>query len=388
MSAGTATDVRDPVVAVAGGGTGGHLYPALAVAEVLRERLAQLRFVFFATDRAIDEQILGGREACTLVRQSLPPLHPAPWRWPGILRGLSRARRQARAWFERQRPMLVLGTGGLASVPAVLEALRAGIPAALLNPDAIPGRANRFLARRMDAVFVQWEDSIRHFPRGTRLEALGCAIRPGFGTPDRAAGVRHFDLDPARRTLLATGASQGARTLNDALVANLDRLEQHGGWQVLHLTGKLDYERVAAAYQGRRLPARVLSYTEAMPAALAAADLVLSRAGASTLAEITAVGRASVLMPYPFHRDMHQLANARCLERRGAARIVADTTHVEQNGPALGAVLDELMTDDQMLETLTGAARRMGCADAAGRIADRVLMLARGVSCESVQASY
>lgn len=374
----------------AGGGTGGHLYPALALAEAFRRRLSRARFLFLGTQRSIEERILQSAD-CDWVPQSLPALRRAPWRWPGICRGFWRSAQACRARFEADPPAVVIGNGGLPSVPAVREAARMGIPVVLLNPDAVPGRANRYLAGLAHLVFAQWEETIGHLSATVSVRVCGCPVREAFNRPDREAGLRRFGLDGARRTLLVTGASQGARTVNEAVVANLDFLESRSDWQVLHLTGDADHETVRRAYHARSVPAKVLPFTHHMADALAAADLVVARAGASTLAEITAVGRASILMPYPHHRDMHQLANARCLvsaKDGSAARIVHDRADASLNGPALGAVLEHLMTDDDAREALAAAARRMGRGQAADEIADHILGLAEVRSMdESLEAS-
>ena len=364
-----------PIVAFAGGGTGGHLYPALAIADALQRRLPGLRFVFFATHRRIDQRILS-RADCDVVRQTLSPLCRVPWRWPRIITGYLRSSRLCRSRLENDRPMVVIGTGGLSSVPAVRAAHRAGIPTVVLNPDAVPGRANRHLAAVADAVFAQWEETIEFLPRRAGVRVCGCAIRPEFNNVSRARGVERFKLDAARKTLLVTGASQGARTINEAVLANLDLLESADDWQVFHLTGDLDFGRVKDAYDGRSIRAEVLAFTDRMAEALGMADLVISRSGASTLAEITALGRASILMPYPFHKDMHQLANARCLARVSAARIVDDAVDPAVNGPALRKVLELLMADDGQREAMAAAAKRIGRARAAGDIADQIVELA------------
>ncbi len=363
-----------PTVYVAGGGTGGHLYPALAIADALRKRLPEARFVFFATERAIDERIVG-RSDCELVRQTLPPLRRTPWHWPGVWSGYRRSRRLCRVRIANDNVVVVIGTGGFASVPAVFEARRAGVPAVLLNPDALPGKANRLLATVADIVFAQWEETVEHLPRGAPVRVCGCAVRPEFKRVDRETGIERFGLDPRRKTLLVTGASQGARTINQALMANLDCLEARSDWQVVHLTGEQDFEQVRQAYGGRSIHARVLRFTERMADALAAADLVVSRAGASTLAEITAVGRASILMPYPYHRNMHQLANARCLERVSAACIVHDAADPVVNAPALRQALDLLMSKEGQRSAMGAAARRLGRADAAEDIAEQIMAL-------------
>jgi UDP-N-acetylglucosamine--N-acetylmuramyl-(pentapeptide) pyrophosphoryl-undecaprenol N-acetylglucosamine transferase len=364
-----------PLIAFAGGGTGGHLFPALALAEALRGRLPDVRFLFFATERAIDERVLA-TERCDLVRQTLPALRRAPWRWLRIYLGFRRSCLLCRARLLNDRPLAVIGTGGLGSVPAVREAVRAEIPTALINPDAVPGRANRFLASSVDVIFAQWASAIPAFPRTARVVVSGCPVRPAFNQTNRSAGIQRFGLDPALHTLLVTGASQGARTVNEALLANLPYLATREGWQVLHLTGESDYEAVSRAYEGCAVRAVVLPFTDHMPDALAAADLVVARAGASTLAEITAVGRASILMPYPHHRDQHQLANARCLVRASATRIVADRVDPALNGPALREALDELMAGDQARRSMASAARRLGRGHAAAEIAGEILSLA------------
>lgn len=378
-----------PLVVFAGGGTGGHLYPALSIVDAIRRLDPQARFLFVGTDRPIDRRILGPA-GCDLIEQSLKPIHPAPWRWPGIYRGLRRSRLHVRERFRADRPAVVVGTGGLSSIPAVREAARTGIPVALLNPDALPGRANRYLSALADVAFVQWSPTKEHLPKCPLVLVSGCAVRPAFNVADRASGVARFGLDASRRTLLVTGASQGARTINQAVIANAALLGSKPDWQVLHITGEPDHDSVRAAYAEGSIDAIVMSFTEHMADALAACDLVVARSGASTLAEITAVGRASVLMPYPFHRDRHQLANARCLVRASAARIVHDRVDVERNAPALRAVLDSLMDDDPARTAMAGAARRLGNGQAAAEIAHRILKLASGEVgagvCESVEA--
>ncbi len=365
-----------PLFAFAGGGTGGHLYPAIAIADALRGRVPDARFIFFGTHRPIDQRILN-RIDCEMVRQSLPALSPMPWRWPGIYLGLRRSADLCRTCFEDDPPAVVIGTGGMASVPAVREAHSLGIPTAILNPDALPGRANRHLASMANVVFAQWEDTIDHYPRGTDVRVVGCPVRQGFDFNGREAGIARFGLQGDRKTLLVTGASQGARSINEAVIANLDLFEAYPDWQILHLTGEKDHAETAAAYRDRSIAAVVIPYTDHMPDALSVADLVISRAGASTLAEITAVGRASILMPYPYHRDQHQYANAKCLARVSAARIVRDGVNPEVNGPALRGALEELMTQHVVREAMAAAARSMGRRAAASEVAEELLRLRR-----------
>lgn len=368
------TAERGPLFAFAGGGTGGHLYPALALARALRDRVPGARFLFIATARESDRRILSYAKVECLA-QPLRPLSARPSRWIGVLQGLRQAGRLCRDRFSADQPVVVVGTGGLASIPAVRAAIRAGVPTAMLNPDATPGRANRYLAGRVGRILAQWDTTLAAVPRKARAKVVvaGCPVRPGFRNADRNAGIKRFGLDPVCKTLLITGASQGARSINQAVVAILDQIQAFDGWQVLHLTGHADLEAVEYAYRGRRLAHVVLPYSEDMPDALAAADLVVARAGASTLAEITCVGRASILMPYPHHRDQHQWANAGCLSRAGAARVLRDEADAGRNGAALWGMLRDIMQDDAARVSMAAAARQLGRPRAAGDIADHLV---------------
>ncbi len=364
-----------PLIAFAGGGTGGHLFPALAIAEALRRRVPAVRIVFFATQRPIDRRVLGPAK-CDVVIQTLPAVSAKPWRWPGVLRGFYQSQRQCRSSYGRRRPAVVIGTGGLGSVPAVREAHRSGIVTAILNPDVYPGRANRRLARFTDVVFAQFDETADWFPPSTNVVVEGCPVRRAFAQTDRGEGCRRFNLDPNLRTLLVTGASQGARSINEAVVANLPFLGAMAGWQIVHISGEPDFTVVVKAYRDRNIPAIVLPFTDHMASALGAADLVVARAGASFLAEITAVGRASVLMPYPHHKNQHQRANANSLARVDAAMLVDDAIEPEANAQRLRAALKSLMGDDLKREDMALAARQHGRPNAADRVADRVLAMA------------
>jgi len=361
-----------PLIAFAGGGTGGHLFPALALADALHARVPRVRFQYFATNRPVDARILGNVPG-EFISQSIPRLSKRPWKWPAVLRTLSRAFVEVQRRFDSQPPQMVIGTGGLASFPAMREAIRRGLPTAILNPDALPGRANRWLARQVDVVYAQWEETADSLSEVRELKVLGCPVRREFQAADRRPEPSAFGLDPARLTLLVTGASLGARTINDAVSANLEKLSELSGWQILHLTGEIDYQRVQQEYRRHSIAATVLPFTERMADAILAADLIVSRAGASTLAELTALGRASILMPYPHHRDRHQEANAMCLVRRSAATMLEDHGEVSRNAPQLWESMRPLLIDDVVRSRMADAAGRMGSADAAERIADDLI---------------
>lgn len=364
-----------PLFVFAGGGTGGHLYPALSVAQALRARLESVRIVFFGTERAIDAQVLA-HAGEALVPQGVRPLTLRPWRMPGFLSAWRKATRRCREYFTTHRPAVVIGTGGFASAPAVRVAARWGIPTAMMNPDLIPGKANRLLARSVECVFAQFEETRAHFPAGAWIEAAGCPVRPAFRTAGRAEGYAAFKLDSARRTLLVTGASLGARSLNAACIELAPQLARHADWQVLHLAGRDDVEAVRQAYAAAGVSACVLAYTEQMPQAMAVADLMIGRAGASTIAEILAAAVPAVLLPYPHHRDKHQLAHALLLERHGAAITCLDAIDGARTAETLAGPLAALMSDDDRRQRMRLAARALDRPDAAERIAGRILELA------------
>jgi UDP-N-acetylglucosamine--N-acetylmuramyl-(pentapeptide) pyrophosphoryl-undecaprenol N-acetylglucosamine transferase len=269
--------------------------------------------------------------------------------------------------------------------------LALGIPTFLLNPDALPGRANQYLAghKQVAHVFAQWEASLSHFPAHAPVTVAGCPVRRSFleaGLKDRAELLRRFDLDPARRTLLVTGASQGARTINEAMALLAGRLDW-AGWQVLHLAGGQHADWVKAAYARVTkdgaccFRARVLAFTDRMAEALAAADLVVSRAGASSLAEILVLGKPCVLMPYPFHRDQHQRVNAEVLADAGAAVIVEDGRQADENRRRLEPVLRRLMRSEQARAAMARAAAGLARPDAGAVIARHLTEVAqRGAS--------
>lgn len=363
----------NPWFVFAGGGTGGHLYPALAVVEALRADGQPADVTFFCTPRPIDRDILGkaGLEAIPQVVAPVPSVKK-PWQWPGFYLKWRQSVGACMERFHQRRPAAVVGAGGYASGPPVHAALKMGIPAYLLNPDAVPGKANRHMANKggLAGIFAQWDVTRRYFPAGAPVLVTGCPVRRDFGLRISDFGLRgdargqalaSFGLEPGRRTLLVTGASQGARTINEAIVA-LAPMIATAGWQILHLSGKADEESVRQAYAelaGREPAFRysVLSFTDRMPEAMSACDLIISRAGASSLAEVQAVGKPSILLPYPYHKDRHQWHNAEVLAEAGAAVLIDDVKDAGLNAQALRPVLESLLNDDTRREGMGHAAR-------------------------------
>lgn len=354
----------------AGGGTGGHLFPGIAVAWALRELRPSSRVVFFTTNRPLDGELLG-KTPFDRVPQSVQPFTINPWRFPAFFLHWRASVAAARGWIRAHRPRAVLGLGGYAAGPPVHAARACGVRAAILNPDAIPGRANRYLASRVDRVALQWDVSRSYFSASAPCVVTGCPIRAEFRSPPPVPAAREkFGLAPHRPVLLVTGASQGARTINEAMqrvwpVFSAMRRD----WQLLHLTGGAGTDEIAQFYSRAGADARVLSFTHEMCAALTASDVVVSRAGASTLAELTALGRPSILLPYPYHKDRHQHANGQVLVDAGAAVMMDDLLDPAANAPRLLAALDDL-ADDARRANMASAARTLGRPRAAVEIAE------------------
>ncbi len=378
-------------VVMAGGGTGGHLYPGLAVAEALESLAAErglgLELLWAATPRAVDQRLLT-RFGENYVQQPVQPLVKSIKKLWGFWRGWRESCAIWRQRMNRGEVDCVVALGGYAAGPAAYVASKAaGVPVVLLNPDALPGLANRFLMKRCDMVVTQWPlgDGCRSGLKGA-VKALGCPIRPELVGRSRAEGARRLEVDPERRTLVVTGASLGAKTINDAVLKMLEEpaaraiFEAKGpeGWQILHLAGidqAADVRLTYAAWEQVRV--QVIDYCDDMASVWAVADLAIARAGASTCAELTACGVPSLLLPYPFHKDMHQKANALELERAGAALIVDDARDAAANAAAVKAALDSLLYADARRQSMAAAARAIGKPDAAAEIAREILALVR-----------
>ncbi|MBV8781415.1 MAG: UDP-N-acetylglucosamine--N-acetylmuramyl-(pentapeptide) pyrophosphoryl-undecaprenol N-acetylglucosamine transferase [Phycisphaerae bacterium] len=361
----------------AGGGTGGHLYPGIAVASALVRKQPDAKCVFLCTQREIDRTILSATPFEFVPQPIVPPVRTVN----GLLKFWTHWRETKdlnRKLRREHRPVAVLGLGGYAAGVAVRYLASRKIPAAILNPDVIPGRANHFLMRYVRAVCCQFEETVHHLPANQRskVKITGCPVRPELLTPPtREEAAARLGLDPLLNTLVITGASQGAATLNDAAVNLLSSVSLQG-WQILHLTGKEHAAQVRAQYRENSIPALVIDFTPAMADVWAVANLAVCRSGASTVAELAVCGVPSILFPYPFHKDMHQRANAKVLADGGAAVIIDDVKDAAKNAAALKPVIEPLLYDANRRHAMSTAARILGRRDAADAVAETMMQMA------------
>jgi len=349
-------------IIIAGGGTGGHVIPALAIAQQLRKQF-NAEVLFIGTARGIETR---------LVPQAGFPLELIQ---VGALKNVSLMTR-LRTIFDLPRaiaassrmlsefdPEVVIGVGGYASGPAMVAAIRRRLPTLAFEPNVVPGFANRMIARWVSAAAVHFEETCQYFPH--------CKVT---GVPVRAA---FFDI-PAKTggapTLLVFGGSQGARAINQAMVESLPGLRAKiPGIQIIHQTGQRDYDQVLAAYQQSGISGEVHKFIDDMPGTFSRADLLVCRSGASTVGEITAAGKPAIFVPFPAAADDHQNVNARALERAGAA-VVVEESNLE--AAYLVDTIGALIGDARRLQGMSEAAKSLSHPKAVEEIAEMVEQLA------------
>ncbi len=364
----------------AGGGTGGHLYPGIAIAEALRARLGDAALVHFLTSaRAIDATVMN---AAPFAWEALPALPPRarPLGLAQFALAFRAAVKQTRARLRSLRTqaadgrVTLIAMGGFVAAPAVWAARRERVPVVLVNLDATPGKANRWMGAGVAFTQMPVEEAFaRHW---TLVPPI---IRSGARPPgDRAACKRTLGLDPSRPVLMITGGSLGAGTVNQALAALAERLApllRAQGWQVLHQCGSKDEAVLREAYARAGVTARVEAFVQGLGLWWGAADLAISRAGAGSVAEAWSAQVPTVFLPYPYHRDQHQRANAQRLVRAGGARVVTDLIEPGRTLIELEPALRSLLSDEQAREAMRAALGALGPANGAERVAEGLLGL-------------
>ncbi|MEM9416472.1 MAG: UDP-N-acetylglucosamine--N-acetylmuramyl-(pentapeptide) pyrophosphoryl-undecaprenol N-acetylglucosamine transferase [Planctomycetota bacterium] len=368
-----------PTILFVGGGSGGHIYPNIAVLEQLEQRGVAVDPHFVVSERAVDRTVLQEAELEGTYLPARPmAMHPAKlWHFFNAYRHCAGLMRDV---IEERLPKAVVATGGFVSGPSVSAAAKMDVPVALVSLDAVPGKSNRWSARQATKLFTAYET-----PMLKGAELISVPLRQSVLAPDdpgAAAEARAMlGLDPAKETILIFGGSQGGGSINQMFIEiakrNAARTLFRGGagspgWQVLHLTGEQDHEAVAEAYAKHQIPGVVEAFCTQMGAAWSAASLCVCRSGAGSVAESWANAVPAIYMPYPFHKDQHQRANAVPVVKCGGALLHTD--HIEP-GPNVDETLGPLralMQNPSRLDAMRKAMRDHQRPDGAAAVADWV----------------
>lgn len=352
---------------IACGGTGGHLFPGLAVAETLKERGHEILLI--VSEKSIDSVALQAHPDFRF--EKLPSVGMPSMLSPAFVRFLRRS------WesyghcgnvYRKFRPAVVLGMGGFTSTAPLLAGWRQKLPTFIHESNVIPGRANKLAAKFVTKVLLGFSACVPNFA-GRDTVVTGTPVRRNLGSPlPKAEALAAFKLEPGRPTLFVMGGSQGASGINQILFKCAPLLRDKGV-QIIHLTGERDDQLAAANYQREEIPHYVAPFHHRMEEAYSAADLVISRSGAASLSELSQFGLPSVLIPYPFATDDHQTFNAKVFVDAGAAELQPEQKITPE---AFAALISNLLGNDRRREHMAAAARTVLPRDAAGNVADEI----------------
>ena len=336
-------------VILSGGGTGGHIYPALTIADQIKKLRPDAEISFVGTKQGLEKDII--------------PRYGYPLKFIEV------------AGFKRSLSLDTLRSIGYVCGPIVFMAALHGIPCCIQEQNAMPGVTNKILSRYVRKVFLGYKEAGKYFPGKAELVYTGNPIRTEILEHERLAALKELGLDPEKKTVLVSGGSRGARSINTAMLEAELALSDRQEVQVLHATGDVNYEKYMAEITKRGGVGKniiIKPYLHNMPVALAAADLAVFRAGAIGLAELMAKGVPSVLIPYPYATANHQEFNARAVEAKGAARVILDK---ELNGERILEAIEHLLLHAKELEKMQAAAKSLGKPQAAETIAKEALAL-------------
>lgn len=360
---------------ISGGGTGGHIYPALTIAKTLSSQCDNLDILFVGTKHGLESDIVpkegfkletievyGFERKLTLSNvKNVFTTFLSVW--------------QARKIIKKYGPDIVVGTGGYVCGPVLLAASLMGIPTIIQEQNVIPGITNRILARFVNVIAVGYEEARKYFSHQEKIVFTGNPVRPEVLKTNKLDSYKSLGLDPHKKTILVSGGSRGARSIN---VAMLDVYKHFAAKevQILHVTGQSEYNNIVGMLTENGIDVSkygniiIKPYLYNMQEGLAVADIAIFRAGAIGLAELTAKGIPSILIPYPYAAENHQEYNARVLEQKGAAVVIKDC---ELDGDKLCGTLELLFNDEHKLCEMADAAKKLGRPNAAEKIAEIIL---------------
>ena len=365
-----------PHIVFAGGGTGGHLFPGLAVATRMRGALSDARVTFVGSGKTFEQQHV---RAAGFEYRAMP-CHAAPRRpshLPGFLARNLSGYLAARRFLREEKVAAVVGLGGYASVPVARAAKGCGAKLILLEQNVVPGRATRWLARRADTVCVAFKQTATRLRCHAPVEVTGTPIRPGFAA-NTSGDVRR---------LLVLGGSGGAEALNQHVPRALYRIRRElADWEIVHQSGEAAVESTRSLYNKLGLNAMVMPFLRNMARVLSRTDLAVCRAGGSTLAELAAVGVPAVLLPYPYAADDHQRRNAELFHASGGCPLLDQRELSGRLDESLAEILSDLVCDARRRERIAFTLRQLGRPDAAERVTG-VLLRSLGLSTRDIPAA-
>ena len=354
-------------VVFAGGKTGGHIFPAIAMATEFKKRFPQSQLVFVGTKEGLEKSIVP-RYGFKLLFIKTKGLSRRSYLSNLLLWFyLSKSFYQALRILNRERPNLVVGTGGYVSFPVVLLASLKDIPTLIQEQNSFPGISTRFLAHFVDKVCLSYSESVKYFSGRKKLKVIGNPIREDLVCAERNQALRKFGLDVGKKTIFVFGGSQGAHTINHVFLQCLDLLKLE--WQILWQTGEADFPEISQKVKEKKIASVVYPFIQDMGSAYAASDLIISRGGALTLAEITACGKPSILIPFPFATADHQRHNAQALQKEGAATVILQKDLDEE---VLAEKIGSLLSDETELKQMTEKSERMGRPEATLLLVDEM----------------
>jgi UDP-N-acetylglucosamine--N-acetylmuramyl-(pentapeptide) pyrophosphoryl-undecaprenol N-acetylglucosamine transferase len=365
-------------IIISGGGTGGHIYPAITIIKALQEKVKHCEVLFIGTHGGLEADIIpkegfeiefinvSGFERRLTVKniQTIIKTMGSVWQSQKIIRNF--------------KPDIVIGTGGYVCGPVLLAASLLSIPTMIQEQNVIPGITNKILSRFVDKIALGFAEAGRYFPNQSKIFFSGNPIRQEVMSATRSESMAALGLDPAKRTILISGGSRGARSINQAMLEVHQFFRGSKKIQLLHVTGQSEYNGIVGKFNQCGIDITtagniiIKPYLYNMPQALAVADLAVFRAGALGLAELTARGIPSILVPYPYAAENHQEFNAKAMEEQGAAILIRD---MELNSDVLIEKISELINDPQKLDDMAVASKKIGRPKAAEGIAQMALSL-------------
>lgn len=365
-------------VIMSGGGTGGHIYPAITIIRAIQKEVQDCEVLFIGTQHGLESDIIPkeGLDFRTIDirgferRLSMQNVHT-------IIKTIGSVW-QSRQIIRNFKPDIVIGTGGYVCGPVLLAASMMAIPTIIQEQNVIPGITNKILARFVEKIAVGYGEARTYFTNKDKIVVTGNPVRPEVISATREEGIKALGLDPAKRTILISGGSRGARSINQAMVQVYQQFAGRQDIQLLHVTGQSEYNDIVGNLKQCCIDTTkagniiIKPYLYNMPQALAVADIAVFRAGAIGLAELTARGIPSILIPYPYAAENHQEFNARVMEQQGAAVVIRDA---ELNGARLIKVINELVNSPTTLDEMANASKKIGCPKAAESIAKMALTM-------------